>query len=209
MPLGPRVRRLFGPYERGVAEAYRRVFIDLDDLVTRARAWVPEPRRILEVGCGEGAVTERLARAYPAAAITATDITPAVGRLFRGPAAHVRFIQESVDRVAENAPHSFDLVVLSDVLHHVPPARRHALLSAIDQTMAPGGSLIFKDWAPSFHPIHWLSSFADRHITGDDVQFCTKPEMAALLSEVFGPHSIREEAEVGPWANNVAFLVRR
>jgi 2-polyprenyl-3-methyl-5-hydroxy-6-metoxy-1,4-benzoquinol methylase len=186
------VRRLFGRYERRATEAYRRVFIDLDDLVARARAWVPEPCRILEVGCGEGAVTERVARAYPAATITATDITPAVGRLFRGPAAHVTFVQGSVDRVAQNAPHSFDLVVLSDVLHHVPPAQRQALLSAIDQAMAPGGSLIFKDWAPSFHPIHWLCSFSDRYITGDDVQFCTKLGMAALLSGVFGPDAIRD-----------------
>jgi 2-polyprenyl-3-methyl-5-hydroxy-6-metoxy-1,4-benzoquinol methylase len=209
MPLGPRVRHLFGPYERGAAEAYRRIFVDLDDLVARARVWVPEPRRILEVGCGEGAVTERLALVYPAAEITATDIAATVGRLFRGPAAHVRFVQGSVDRVAQNAAHSFDLVVLSDVLHHVPPARRHALLSAIDQAMAPGGSLIFKDWAASFHPIHWLCSFADRHITGDDVQFCTKPGMAALLREVFGAEAIRDEAVVRPWANNVAFLVRR
>jgi 2-polyprenyl-3-methyl-5-hydroxy-6-metoxy-1,4-benzoquinol methylase len=209
MRLGPRVRRLFGPYERGATEAYRRIFIDLDDFVARVEAWAREPRRILEVGCGEGAVTERLALAYPAATITATDIAATVGRLFRGPAAHVTFIHGSVDRVAESAPKSFDLVVLSDVLHHVPPAQRHALLSAIDRAMAPGGSLIFKDWAPSRHPIHWLCSFADRYITGDDVQFCTKPGMAALLSEVFGPKAIRDQAVVRPWANNVAFLVRR
>jgi 2-polyprenyl-6-hydroxyphenyl methylase/3-demethylubiquinone-9 3-methyltransferase len=200
---------LFGPYERGAAEAYRRIFIDLDDFVARTEAWVPEPRRILEVGCGEGAVTERLARAFPTATITATDITPAVGRLYRGPAARVNFIQGPVERVAENAPRSFDLVVLSDVLHHVPPVQRHALLSAIDRAMAPGGSLIFKDWAPSVHPIHWLCGFADRYITGDDVDFCTKPELAALLTEVFGAGAIRDEAAVRPWANNVAFLVCR
>jgi 2-polyprenyl-3-methyl-5-hydroxy-6-metoxy-1,4-benzoquinol methylase len=203
------VRRLFGPYERGAAQAYRRVFIDLDDLVARVEAWVPEPRRILEVGCGEGAVTERLAVVYPAATITATDIAATVGRLFRGPAARVTFVHGSVDRVAERAPHAFDLVVLSDVLHHVPPARRRALLGAIYQAMATGGSLIFKDWATSVHPIHWLCSLADRYITGDDVRFCTKPEMAALLRAVFGPDAIRDEAAVRPWANNVAFLVRR
>jgi 2-polyprenyl-6-hydroxyphenyl methylase/3-demethylubiquinone-9 3-methyltransferase len=185
------------------------VFVDLDELAARAQAWVPQPRRILEVGCGEGAVTERLALVYPAATITATDISPAVGRLFRGPAARVNFVRGSVDRVAQNAPHSFDLVVLSDVLHHVPPARRLDLLSAIDQAMAPEGSLIFKDWVPSVHPIHWLCSFADRYITGDDVQFCTKPGMATLLRAVFGADAIRDEAVVRPWANNVAFLVRR
>ena len=42
------------------------------------------PRRILEVGCGEGAVSERLAALYPNAEITAIDITPNVGRLYAG-----------------------------------------------------------------------------------------------------------------------------
>ncbi len=64
MRLGPQIRRLFGPYERQVAEAYKRVFIDLDDFAGRLRLWVPHPARILEVGCGEGAMMERLATIY-------------------------------------------------------------------------------------------------------------------------------------------------
>ena len=75
----------------------------------RLQVWVPEPRRILEVGCGEGAMTERLTKAYPAATVTGTDITPRIGRLFRGDAAKVRFLRSRVEDVALNEPASVRL----------------------------------------------------------------------------------------------------
>jgi SAM-dependent methyltransferase len=205
---GPSIRRMFGPYERWAAETYRRIFIDLDDFVEWIRDRVPQPHRILEIGCGEGAVTDRLVTAFPSAAITATDISPSVGRLFRGPSGHVRFLHQSVKEIVEAMPHAFDLVIMSDVLHHVPISERRALLSASGEAVAPGGSFVFKDWAASFHPIHWACRFSDRYITGDDVQFCTRDDLAALLTEVFGTGAIRDEASISPWANNVAFLVR-
>ena len=40
MHPGPLIARLFGPYERHVAEAYKRLFADLDDFAARLRLWV-------------------------------------------------------------------------------------------------------------------------------------------------------------------------
>src|SRR5579859_4409597 len=128
MQTGPLVRRLFGPYEHGVAEVYRRLFVNLDDLANLMCAWVPRAQRILEVGCGEGAMTERLVRSYPAASITAIDITTRIGRLYRGPASTVNFFQETVEEVAHRSPASFDLVILADVMHHVPLEARRSLM---------------------------------------------------------------------------------
>jgi SAM-dependent methyltransferase len=209
MRPGPLIRRLFGPYEREVTEGFRRLFVDLDNFVDRLQVWVPQARRILEVGCGEGAMTERLSRAYPAATVTGTDITPRIGRLFRGDAARVRFLRKSVEDVARDEPASFDLVVLCDVVHHVPPLERQPLLSATGRAMAGGASLVVKDWIVSSSPIHWLCSMSDRYLTGDDVQFCTAASARALLTSAFDRDAIRDEALVRPWSNNVAFLVRR
>lgn len=209
MRPGPVIRRLFGPYERGVAEAYRRIFVDLDDLAKLMRAWIPQAQNILEVGCGEGAMTERIVRAYPTAGVTAIDITPNVGRLFRGNTSSVTFSQESVDDVASRKPASFDLVVLSDVIHHVPIDLRHSLLGAIDRAMTPSGSLFFKDWIVSASPIHWLCDTSDRYLTGDDVTYFTMDSFNALVSAAFSPSSIRQRDTVKPWRNNFAVLIRR
>ena len=209
MPLGPLIRRLFGRYEHEVADAYRRIYIDLNDFAARLKDWAPAPRRILEVGCGEGAMTERLAAAYANATILAIDIAPSVGRLFRGEAAHVTFAREPLEAVADREPGSFELVVLCDVLHHVRLSDRRALLAAIGKAMAPGAVFVFKEWLPTKHPIHWLCHFMDRYVTGDDVCFCTRSELEAQLQEVFGAGCVLAEARIAPWPNNLALVVRR
>jgi len=84
MTIGATVRRLFGRHERTVARLYRSIFIDIGCLSSLIREWMPQAQKILEVGCGEGAITEQLARLYPNADIMAIDITPRVGRLFNG-----------------------------------------------------------------------------------------------------------------------------
>jgi len=209
MRPGPLIRRMFGPYEHAIAEAYRRIFVDLDDLARLMGAWVPEARKILEVGCGEGAMTERIVRTYPAAAVTAIDITPNVGRLFRGPTSAVTFSQETVEDVARREPAAFDLVILADVMHHVPLEARPSLMTAIHQSMAPNGSLIFKDWVISATPIHWFCEASDRYLTGDNVSYFTMDGINSLLTETFGRNAMRQTATVQPWRNNLAVLVRR
>ena len=209
MPPGPLIRRLFGPYERGVAEAYRRIFINLDAFAELMSAWVPQAHKILEVGCGEGAMTERIVRTYPTAAVAAIDITPNVGRLYRGNTSAVTFRQETVEAAARREPASFDLVVLSDVMHHVPADLRRTLMVSIDQAMVPGASLLFKDWVISTTPIHWLCAASDRYLTGDDVAYFTMDGINALVTGAFGPGAIRRSGTVKPWHNNVAVLVQR
>lgn len=207
MPLGPLVRRLFGRYEHYIAALYRSAFIDLDAFAERIGAWVPHARRILEVGCGEGAVTERLAQLYPHAEILAIDITPAVGRLYRGPIGHVSFRKATVQVVAAERPGAFDLVILSDVVHHVPLQLREEILAAVRICTAPGGVFLFKDWERTRTPIHWLCHAGDRWLTGDHVSYLSKAQAEALLLRAFGRRA-EAEAWVRPWRNNFALLTR-
>jgi 2-polyprenyl-6-hydroxyphenyl methylase/3-demethylubiquinone-9 3-methyltransferase len=208
MPIGPLVRRAFGPFEHQITEAYRRIYVDLDDYVAAVRAWMPEAGQILEVGCGEGAVTERLAAAYPQARITAIDITPRVGRLFRGPADRVEFRQCTVQEIATQHPGRFDMVMIADVVHHVPQALRKGLLDAARAALAPGGSLLFKEWERSRTPIHWMCHASDRWLTGDRVSFLSRDEGRTLLAGSFGEAALVDERRVAPWRNNLMTLVR-
>ena len=208
MRPGPLIRKLFGRYEHGVAEAYRRIFIDLDDFAKVTRHWVPDANRILEVGCGEGAMTERIVRTYPNATVTSIDITPNVGRLYRGPKERVTFCQETIEALAAREPASYDLVILADVMHHVPQEIRDSLMAAIRQALAPSGSLVFKDWVISNGPIHWLCDSSDRYLTGDNVSYFTPESLRGLVAQNFGSRAIRGSETVRPWSNNVALLVQ-
>jgi 2-polyprenyl-6-hydroxyphenyl methylase/3-demethylubiquinone-9 3-methyltransferase len=208
MPAGPVVRAMFGPYERRVAELYRSIFIDIDAFVATTFAWNPVAARILEVGCGEGAVTERLQATYTRSLITAIDLHARVGRLYAGPRDRVEFIRCTVQQVAAAGPGKYDLVVLSDVLHHVPVESRQGLLDATRAALAPGGTLVFKDWERNRSPIHWLGYASDRWLTGDRISYMTRHEMRQSLARSFGDASLRAEARVPPWRNNIATLVR-
>jgi 2-polyprenyl-3-methyl-5-hydroxy-6-metoxy-1,4-benzoquinol methylase len=208
MKVGPFIRQMFGPYEHLISEAYRSVYLDIDAFVNLMCKWKPDANKILEVGCGEGAVTQRLHAAYPDAKITAIDITPRVGRLYQGSFDNVRFIRCGVQEVAARESGEYDLVVLSDVLHHVPLELRQGLLDAVRTALAPKGTFVFKDWQRNYTPIHWLCYASDRWLTGDRISYMTRSEMRERLALTFGEDALVGEARVGPWWNNIATLVR-
>ena len=206
--LGATVRRLFGRHERAVAEAWRSAFVDLDALVADIRAVRPDVRRILEVGCGEGALSERLVAAWPEARLLGIDVAATVGRLYAGDPARAGFRRMPLAEVAAAEPAAFDLVVMGDVLHHVPPPARRGLLAEVAATLAPGGLFVFKDWARAATPIHFACWASDRFLTGDDVAFLAPDEARALLADVFGETAVAARPPVRPWSNNYVFHVR-
>jgi len=208
MSLGAFVRRLCGPYEHQVGEAYRSIYVDLDDFVAKIAQAQPAPRKILEIGCGEGAVTERLAATYPQAEIVAIDIMPRVGRLYRGRYGKVSFEQVAVQEVARKRPAEFDLVVLADVLHHVPVGLHHELLAAAKAALAPGGLFVCKDWERNFTPIHGMCYASDRWLTGDRIRYMSATELRCKLQTAFGAEAVESVAYIAPWKNNLAFMVR-
>ena len=207
MRVGAVVRRAFGPYEKQVSELWRSMFLDLADWTATLQRWQPAPRRILELGCGEGYSTELLVAAFPDAQIDAIDIAGNLGRLYGGPAGRVHFRQIYAEELADEAPGAFDLVILSDVLHHVPASARPSLLRAIAQLTAPGGTLAFKDWRRDYTPIYWMAWGADRFLTGDKVVFPTPTEARALMEQAYGKGCVTAEATIAPWSNNFAFRI--
>jgi 2-polyprenyl-3-methyl-5-hydroxy-6-metoxy-1,4-benzoquinol methylase len=208
MGIGARVRRLFGPLEGPITDLYRAFFVDVSKLGQLVRRWAPTARYVLEIGCGEGAVCERLAREYPSSSITGIDITPKVGRLFRGDTTRVQFACATAGAFADAHARSFDLVLLCDVLHHVPWEQHGELLRDAGRLLRPGGALVVKDWERRPNLAHALAAFSDRVLTGDAVRFGAADYFRRLLVEVFGSGSVCGEARIPPWRNNVAFLVR-
>jgi len=207
--LGAKVRAAFGRHEPLVSELWRGMFVDVAHWTSIVLRWAPGPGRILEVGCGEGYSTARLVEAYPEVPLDAIDIAGNIGRLYDGAAGAANFRIAFAEEIAAESPAAYDLIVLSDVLHHVPPGQRTSLLQAIRTLLAPGGTLAMKDWnrAPA-QPIHWAVHGSDRFLTGDRVQYMTRAEARQLVESVFGGESIRAETSVRPWTNNYAFRIQ-
>lgn len=208
MAIGATVRRAFGKHERKVSELWRAIFVDLDAWTAAVREWAPGATRILELGCGEGYSTERLAAAFPEAQIDAVDIADNIGQLYQGPRDKVQFRQIFAEELAAQQPGSYDLIILADVIHHVPKAARQSLLKAVRTLLAPGGVLLFKDWARNHTPIYYFGYASDRWLTGDRIEYLTPGEASEMLRSIFGPASLVSGKRIRPWQNNYAFMVQ-
>ncbi len=206
MAIGSTIRRMFGRHEHRVSELYRGLFMDLDDYARHLREVIPSASRILEVGCGEGAVTEILAETFPDAEILAIDITPNVGRLYRGRTQGVTFRQTSIQEIAAAHPGAFDLVTLSDVLHHIPRDLRTGILGAVERAVAKDGRFLLKDWGRKLTPIHAVCYAGDRYLTGDRIAYLTPDEARELAGSAFDKLQFAGCGTIRPWSNNYTQL---
>lgn len=210
MAIGPKIRGLLGPFERPVSDIYRNMFMNLRSLRRKVEEWLPHEGSnfILEVGCGEGVIIEILAEIFPQAYIAGIDVTPRIGRMYRGNSSKVCFIRQTVQDFANLNSEKFDIVVIVDVLHHIPPILHHEFLSDVYKLIKVGGLFFFKDWIHSKTPIHLFSYLMESYITGDKVSYLSIDELTYLIRKVFGENSILKRTAIPPWKNNVAFLVK-
>ncbi len=98
-------------------------------------------RRVLDVGCGGGLLSEALARA--GAEVTGIDLAPAMIEVARLHAAEsglaVGYRVASAEELAEQHPGYFHVLTCMEMLEHVPePA---GMLATLARLLAPGGAL--------------------------------------------------------------------
>ncbi len=124
--------------------------------------------RVLEIGCGDGNMTWKLARACRS--LTARDMDPGAVELTRQRLSDLGISNVTVEnRAGEDvAPHeiaAFDVVFFVQVLEHVPGWQQGRMFDAVFSLVAPGGCLFIstpnrwkvKDSHDTNKPlIHWL-----------------------------------------------------
>jgi len=198
---------MFGRHERLIADLWRGIFMSSHHWTRTIGTWAPQPRCILELGCGEGCSTMQLANAYPDAMIDAVDIASQIGRLYQGPTDRVRFRIVTAEELAKESPEAYDLIVVTDVLHHIPREARDSFLASVRVLLAPKGILAFKDWHRNWTPIYYLGYVADRWLTGDRVAYLTRAEARLAMDNVFGANCISAEQTIAPWFNNYAMKI--
>lgn len=114
-----------------------------------AQRLMPQPRRVLDIGCGSGRLLRQARQQYPMAALVGVDL--AWGMVATATAtAPAELAIRHIHAAAERLPFAgrvFDLVVATMSLRHW--TNLTAGIAEIDRVLAPGGVLIVADLFPT------------------------------------------------------------
>ncbi len=116
--------------------------------------------RVLDFGCGIGLLSEALLRVLPGVKLTGFDVS---AESLEGAPAVVRE-RARLTADEDGLGGGFDLVVVSNVMHHVPLADRDALLRSLAERLAVGGRLVIFE----HNPLNPLTRWVVAHCAFDD-----------------------------------------
>ena len=171
MSIGRLVRKLLGErYARVAGRAYRALFVDMRKASATIAEWIPPGAHVLDVGGGDGEPLNHLLALREDIRVTTIDVATGVGRWIDGPhlARVERLDATSLEDYLASGRALPDVLLLSDVMHHVPSEARDRFLAVVANllTRAPQLRIIVKDVEPG----HWratLGYLSDRYVTGD------------------------------------------
>lgn len=107
---------------------------------------------VLDVGCGTGTLAMRAKLIHPNARIVGLDGDPEVLGIARRKIEAARLKVELFEGFADDgsifAPASFDRILASLLLHHLPADQKRLALKAIRSWLRPGGELHVLDFGP-------------------------------------------------------------
>lgn len=180
------------PIDRSAAEYFGAMVGDYDSLIRRAVPRYdemterlvdylpPAAASILELGCGTGNLTLKLAARYPDAKLTLVDAAPPMleaAKVRLGPRAAAFVARKFEDLDFE--PGSFDLVASTISLHHVRD--KGPLYRSLRRMIRPGGTFRFADQMAGGtrgnHLVNWSRWLEFCREPGN----CTEAEITSLL----------------------------
>jgi 2-polyprenyl-3-methyl-5-hydroxy-6-metoxy-1,4-benzoquinol methylase len=99
-------------------------------------------RPILDFGCGIGNLTNHIVKSFPI--VHGYDPSAECVKLAQTRAPGATFFHDT-NALPKN---HYGATILANVLHHVPPAERPALMKTVASTLAPGGRLVIFEHNP-------------------------------------------------------------
>jgi len=119
-----------------------------------------ERRKILDFGCGVGALSSSLARIRPADEIHGYDVSSeSLDQVEPAVRAHGVFTS-TLDELHRD----YDLIVVSNVMHHIPVAERRATIGDLADRLRPQGRLLVSE----HNPLNPLTRWVVAHCEFDD-----------------------------------------
>lgn len=120
------------------------------ELINCLRASKLLPRRILDIGCSNGKILNQISNIFPDAECHGVD--PSDAALDEGSKRfpHLKLRRGVSHDLKYYADGSFDLVIISFVMHWIDRSRLLGTVAEIDRLLQDFGHLIIQDFAPSF-----------------------------------------------------------
>jgi SAM-dependent methyltransferase len=162
--------------------------------------------RVLDIGCGPGALLPICHRPRPISVWTVTGTTSRRARRTFG--SRGEFICDDVANIAEHGVAPVNIAVAIGLLHHLDDDLAASLIRTTAGTLVPGGRLITVD--PCYHP---EQSAIQRMIVSNDRGMHVRPfeRYAVLCSTMFpDPQAAFERAHFPfPYSVCILQMVRR
>jgi SAM-dependent methyltransferase len=138
--------------------ARRSTFPWRDTAYEHLMEWVPDaPRRVLDLGCGDGLVAARVVDARPGVEVVACDFSAAMLSRARDRFAatpRVTVVEHNLDEPLPADWGRFDAVVSAFAIHHVIDERKRALYGEVLERLELGG--VFSNLEHVASPTHEL-----------------------------------------------------
>lgn len=157
--------------------------------------WAPSnPRRILELGCGIGATSWRMARAWPKAEVIGIDPSTASIEVAKTCFQLPNLIYYAGFLNEWDFEQEFDLIVLMDVYEHIPPSDREVLHASLRRLLSRESRLILMMPTPAHQ------DFLRRHHPGglQPVDEHIYPQQIIMLADHVDARLLYYR-EVGVW----------
>lgn len=184
MTPGRLVRRLAGRHERRLCAWYRSVFVDVARCAAQIAEALPPRARVIDIGGGDGQVLNHLLRLRGDLTVTMIDRRPAIG-LFLDPEVRHRVKLMPSTSLAEYRTQGHpaaEVLLVSDVVHHVRRSDREAFLRDCRSVMTRDALLLIKEVAPG-GPVATLALLTDWIVTGEWQVRLVAPERLVALVE--------------------------